>query len=119
MSEAAAAHSHALVVGIESYDGGDSWRLDGPASDAVRMLEYISACGVPKEHVKACLAPLPEHTALLARAQELASTVAAPTQGELDHCIERWMPSLDSDLLLIFWAGHGVITVDDERRLYT
>jgi len=119
MSDISAANSYVVAIGIEQYDAGESWNLDGPASDAVRVVEYVRACGVPKEHVQACLSPLPQNPELLPRAHELAATVATPTQATLDDLIERWMPALQGDLLLIFFAGHGILTVDDERRLYT
>jgi Caspase domain/Effector-associated domain 2 len=119
MSDVSPQRSHAIVVGVEAYAAGPSWNLDGPASDAVRMLEYVRACDVPKAHTQAFLAPLPQNGVLRDRAMMLAETVREPTQAALDDLIEQWLPSLQTDLLLVFWAGHGVITVDDERRLYT
>jgi len=119
MSDVSPLRSHAVVVGIEAYAAGPSWNLDGPVSDAVRLLEYVRGCDVPKENTRAFLAPLSPNGGLRDRAATLAGTVCEPTQAALDDLVEQWMPALQTDLLLVFWAGHGVITVDDERRQYT
>jgi hypothetical protein len=102
MSDTAPANSHAIVVGIERYEAGPSWNLDGPASDAIRFMEYLKRRGVPKKNVQAYLTPLPENAAIVNRADELAAKVAAPTQAEIDDVIEKQLPSMKTDLLLWF-----------------
>jgi hypothetical protein len=113
------ANTHAIVVGIERYDAGTSWNLDGPASDAVRFLEYLGRQGVPTANVRTYLRTMPENTALNGRAQALSSELGQPNQSALDDLIEQSLCRLNAGFLLFFWAGHGVITLDDTRRLFT
>lgn len=119
MADPTPASTHAVVVGIEQYEAGPTWNLDGPASDALWFLEYLSQRGVPRDNVRTYLAPLPANAALRARATALAAEVAEPTQAALDDLIEMRLPALAAGFFVLFWAGHGAITLADERRLYT
>jgi Effector-associated domain 2/Caspase domain len=119
MSNSTPADTLAIAVGIERYEAGPTWNLDGPASDALRFLQYLQRRGVPKANTRAYLAPLQENTVLRDRAEQLVAEVCAPTEAVLNDLIERTLPRLRAGLLLFFWAGHGLITLNDERRLYT
>lgn len=119
MAEERSAETHAFVVGIEQYDAGPNWNLNGPAGDAVRFLDYLRKRGVPKQNLNAYLAPLPANAELEQRARSLAATVGQPSQAVIDNLVEKMLPPLKASLLLFFWAGHGLITLDDQRRLYT
>jgi hypothetical protein len=101
------------------YKAGPSWNLDGPASDAIRFLEYMHRRGVPKNNSRTYLEPVLENAALIDRAKELSATVAFPIQSVLDDLVENILPPLRTGLLIFYWAGHGVIMLDDTRRLLT
>jgi hypothetical protein len=55
------AQSHAVVVGIEKYDIGDAWNLNGPALDAVRFVRWLRTRGVPAENIDLFASPLAEN----------------------------------------------------------
>jgi hypothetical protein len=39
--------THAVVVGIERYEAGDAWDLDGAAGSALRIIRWLRRCRVP------------------------------------------------------------------------
>jgi hypothetical protein len=75
---------------------------------------------VPAANIRAFLAPRPENQSLKDKAEALLEhSVERPEQAVLDNLIEKDFPTLKAGLLLFFWAGHGLITLADERRLFT
>ncbi|WP_199514264.1 caspase family protein [Nucisporomicrobium flavum] len=99
--------TRAVVVGIERYDLGESWNLDGPARDACRFVEWLLAEGVPAGNIRLHVSPLAGNAA------EVESHIA----GQLDVRPAGFGPILNSlldvgeessDLLVLFWGGHGV-----------
>ena len=39
--------TRALLVGIEKYDAGADWNLNGPACDVLRMAQWLLRQGIP------------------------------------------------------------------------
>ncbi len=103
--------TYGLVIGIESYQE-NSWNVKGggPAHDAIQFAQWLLDCGVPKENIRLCLSPLEkvEHP-------ELAITEA--TEAKISALITDWLSEKKGDLLYLFWAGHGLITSERNRRL--
>jgi hypothetical protein len=119
---ASAADTHAIVVGIEDYGAGDSWnKLNGPVPDAFRLIKYLRCKRqVPGANIRAFLAPRPDNQSLKALAETLLGhSVERPNQANFDDLIEHKLPNLNAELLVFFWAGHGLMTLANERRLYT
>ena len=56
-----AADTIAIVVGIEDYEVGKEWRLDGPALDACRFARWLTSRGVPADRITLLISPLPEN----------------------------------------------------------
>lgn len=108
----------AIVVGIERYDYGKSWNLNGPASDAVRFVRWLRERQVPKERILLFLSPLAENENLA----QTTDVVAQPaTRDLLQHALAQRLnddPAMAGDLLLLFWGGHGVMEADQTRRLF-
>jgi hypothetical protein len=106
----------ALVVGVEHYEAGQAWDLDGPASDAARFTSWLLSRGVPADQILVFLSsaqdkppgvPLP------------AGITASPARRDaVTSAITRTLPQWRADLLWLFWAGHGVLTRDDRLRLF-
>lgn len=119
MGELRTSSTRAIVVGIEQYAAGSSWDLDGPASDAVRFLEFLRASGIPKHNIYAYVAPLIRNEPLSQRVSDLAGNALRPTEENINRFFEDELRNTRAELLVLFWAGHGVITLEDERRLYT
>jgi hypothetical protein len=106
----------ALVVGIERYEAGGAWDLDGPASDAARFTSWLLSRGVPADRILLFLSPLEDKPpgVLLP-----AGVTAVPAGREpVTSAITRTLPEWRGDLLWLFWAGHGVLTRDDHLRLF-
>lgn len=105
-------HTYALVVGIEQYDGG--WKLDGPASDARRFVDWLLQRGVPSDNIGLFLAPLDVNQDLV---NQSGPIVHPAISGEVEQFVTRTLAQQEGQLLFVFWGGHGLFTVDDGRKL--
>ncbi|MER5465557.1 tetratricopeptide repeat protein [Streptomyces sp. NPDC002668] len=111
------AETKAVVVGIEEYQIGKRWSLNGPALDACRFAAWLTGRGVPADQITLLVSPLPEN----------ADVVGEQSQnyrhGVADHATVRnlfasVLPSTGSGLLIVYWGGHGVIEGDERRLIY-
>lgn len=100
-------HIHALIVGIERYDAGADWDLNGPAGDALRFMNWLRSGNVPQENILLFLSPLD---------QNLQGHGPA-TSANIHDALTRTLPGKKGDLLFLFWGGHGMVTEDGARRL--
>jgi hypothetical protein len=120
--EVAADRTFALVVGIEKYDLGSDWDLVGPSGAAGRFAKWLLDCGVRPDHIFLFLStqqrtgnaqtpPVPVDSRLTSR---------EATENQLHEFIVEDLASRDGDLLIVYWAGHGVIAdaVGGNRRLF-
>ena len=107
--------TRAIVVGVEAYEAGESWDLDGPARDAVRVVDWLRASGVPSDGIKVLLAPLERNRGLLA---DLPGAPGGADRASVQDAFLRWLPSRSGDLLWIYWAGHGLVDSARRRRLF-
>lgn len=108
--------TYAFVVGIERYDAGSAWDLDGPARDAARFTSWLFDRGVPAEQILVFLSPLDEQ---LPDVPLPPGVTASPARREqVTEALTRTLPGRGGDLLWLFWAGHGVLTRDDHLRLF-
>jgi hypothetical protein len=108
--------TYALIVGAERYAAGKDWDLDGPASDAARMGGWLLDRGVPAENILLFLSPLPENQEV--PPAPLRAGVQPATHDEIHRALTATLTRREGDLLWIFWAGHGVMTVQESRRLF-
>jgi len=114
--EASPERTYALVVGIESYDAGPSWDLDGPAKDAALFASWLLDCGVPAAQILLFLSPLPGQP--LGVSLPIGLTVRSAQRESVTKAITRTLPGWRGDLFWLFWAGHGVLTRDEHLRLF-
>ncbi|GAB1544735.1 hypothetical protein NUACC21_74110 [Scytonema sp. NUACC21] len=108
--------TYALIVGIEKYQES-SWNVigGGPINDALKFAEWLcKRQGVPQKNIHLCLSPLEENNE---RVRQCEFPVAEATLGSLDDVINNSLLRKSGDLLFIFWAGHGLITSERDRRL--
>jgi hypothetical protein len=113
--------THAVVVGIERYEAGDAWDLDGAADSALRIARWLRYRHVPVDNITVLLSPLDTNRPAVAQAlEELGFPPAPPppTVDEIRRVITEQLPSKDGDLLVLFWSGHGVLDKRKERRLF-
>ncbi|RCJ28950.1 NB-ARC domain-containing protein,Caspase domain-containing protein [Nostoc minutum NIES-26] len=107
--------TYGLVVGIEKYHETD-WNVPGggPAHDALKFAEWLCQHGVPKQNIRLCLSTLEENKQLVGESK-LAAELA--TEQNLYDIVTNFLSLKSGDLLYIFWAGHGLISSERERRL--
>ncbi|MEH2403519.1 tetratricopeptide repeat protein [Nostoc sp.] len=104
-----------LIVGIEKYHES-AWNVKGggPADDALKFADWLHRRGVPKENIRLCLSALEENHQLIG---ECGLTVEEATEQNISDIVTNFLSPKSGDLLYIFWAGHGLITSERERRL--
>ncbi|MEH2359687.1 ATP-binding protein [Nostoc sp.] len=104
-----------LIVGIEKYHE-PKWNVPGggPADDALKFAHWLHRCGVPSENIRLCLSALEENHQLIG---ECGLTVELATEQNISDIVTNFLSPKSGDLLYIFWAGHGLITSERERRL--
>ncbi|NEO98490.1 MAG: protein kinase [Symploca sp. SIO2E9] len=115
LSKASPKQTYALVVGIEKYEAGSKWDLDGPVNDARRFTDWLCSKEVPPENIFLFLSPLDKNRELVEK-QDLS--VQAATQHNLSNVIKDILPQKKGDLLYLFWGGHGFISPTEERKLF-
>lgn len=107
----------ALVVGVEKYAVDDpDWQLDGPALDACRFAHWLSEMRVPMSNITLLVSPLESNRE---NVEALSSGFASGTadRATVRAAITTDLSATKSDLLIIYWGGHGVVDNDDARRL--
>ncbi len=108
------AQTYALVVGIEKYDAGSAWNLDGPVTDALEFCRWLLARNVSREHIDLFLSPLENNRP---RIQESKFEAQPATRSAIDGALTT-LHETKGDLLVLFWAGHGVVNGENDRRLF-
>jgi hypothetical protein len=105
----------AIVVGIEKYDAGSKWNLNGPVNDARKFANWLFNKGVPPSNIFLFLSPLDDNSDI---ALPPGVQVEAANRQSISHMITHELPQKQGDLLYVFWGGHGTITLQGERRLF-
>ena len=105
-----------LIVGIEKYHN-PAFNVPGggPADDALKFACWLHRRGVPRENIRLCLSALEENHQLIG---ECGLTVELATEQNISDIVTNFLFPKSGDLLYIFWAGHGLITSERERRLF-
>jgi|GEM_PF-2661303 len=107
--------TYALVVGIDKYeDSRLNVNSGGPVDDALRFAEWLSKGGVPLENIQLCLSAVDNNPHLV---EEYQLKIESAIKQHLLHIINEILSQKSGDLLYIFWAGHGLLTSQRERRL--
>jgi hypothetical protein len=107
--------TYALVVGVEKYEAGSNWNLNGPAQDAGRFIRWLLDRQVPAANITLFSSALDE-TALSQKTDNLPFQAA--TRQNIQQALTKDLPQKDGDLLFVFWGGHGIITPENSRRLF-
>jgi hypothetical protein len=105
----------AVVVGIEQYATG--WKLDGPASDACRFVDWLLSENVPAGNISLLVSPLPDNMHLVEEHRANGVRVNAGTYGSISGRLIRDLPKESSELLIVHWGGHGCVDGAGDRRL--
>ena len=105
--------TYGLIVGIENYQA-TNWNVDGPVHDAIKFADWLLSQGVPTDNIKLCLSPLSENSELV---NNFEITSKPATEQNLVNIITNDLSQQTGELLFMFWAGHGLITSERNRRL--
>ncbi|MFF7649185.1 caspase family protein [Streptomyces sp. NPDC007983] len=97
--------THAVIVAVERYNGGDELNLDGPVHDAIGMRTWLTGRGVPPENIQLLASPMERNRAAL----EAAHPGYRPAErADVRKVFREGLREIDGDWLWIYWAGHGV-----------
>ncbi len=107
--------TRAVVVGVEEYAAGASWRLDGPALDACRFAEWLIGRGVPAGNVSLLVSPLRDNEEAVVR---YGFDVQPADHATVRATLLDGLHDSRSDFLILYWGGHGVVDGGDTRRLF-
>ena len=110
----------AILVGIEKYEAGENWNLNGPAHDVIRMAKWLISKKVPPENLTIFLSPLDNdnNRETIEQARELTGSEPAPaTKSSIQDELSR-LQRESASLFLFYWGGHGWVTLEGERRLF-
>ncbi|MBE9144293.1 substrate-binding domain-containing protein [Planktothrix mougeotii] len=122
MSEVNRDTTYALLVGIEKYDTGSSWNLDGPANDVYKFAKWLHNNKVPAKNISIVLSPLDKNKKIAQDIESLIGGKSLPpaTADNIKNFFEpKNINSKKHSLFLFFWAGHGCINNQtNERCLY-
>ncbi|MFF8831913.1 hypothetical protein [Streptomyces sp. NPDC015131] len=104
----------ALVVGVESYEAGTAWDLDGPVRDALGHVAWLRELGLEPGDITLLLSPLTRNADLAAG----AGLPYRPADRDTVHrVLARELAAERSDWLFVAWSGHGLVDADLARRL--
>lgn len=104
-----------VVVGVESYEAGPDWDLDGPAEDARRFADWFLERGVPPDRVSVLVSPLERNAAVW---RQRPHPVHPADQATVHRELLRRIAGEDGDLLWVVWGGHGVVDAAGHRRVF-
>ena len=113
--------TYAVVVGIERYEAGRKWDLDGAAESALRIIGWLRECDVPAENITVLLSPLYSNRS---KVEQRLADLGFPTESlpatveKVRQVVTEQLPGKDGDLLVLFWSGHGVLDGRLQRRLF-
>ena len=106
-------NTFAIIVGIEKYKAGDSWMLRGPANDACRFANWLHSKSVPVENMAVFVSSADKSN--LNFPDSLIPEDA--TLDNIYNSITRDLQIRSEGLFYLFWGGHGVITLNEDRHL--
>jgi hypothetical protein len=109
--------TYAVVVGIEQYNAGPEWDINGPANDARYFVDWLVRRQVPPNNILCFLSPLDhgENTKLL---QWQGYQTRTATRKHVRSAFTQALRRTHGDLLYVFWSGHGVTTEEGRKLFY-
>ena len=87
----------AIIVGIEKYEAGTNWNLNGPAHDACNFTNWLRDRQVPLENIHLFILSLSENREFIPK--ELSFEEAA--EHNITNFIEKELTQYEYDLLYL------------------
>jgi DNA polymerase III delta prime subunit len=105
---------YALIVGIEKYQAGHDWNLNGPAKDAINFADWLLERRIKPENIHLFVSPLEQNSDLL---KKTSLTVKDANREDISDIISHLLDkNIAGQLLYVFWGGHGIITKSSETK---
>ncbi|MFK8186504.1 MAG: caspase family protein [Phormidesmis sp.] len=104
----------ALIVGIEAYQLGGDYDLDGPARDGWRFIEWLLSRGVLPRRIHFFASPLAQNDAVKAQAKQSGIRCLPATRDAIDKYIRDELQTACGEVLYVFWGGHGILTKTEQ-----
>ena len=103
---------YALVVGIETYDLGADYNLDGPAQDGLKFIDWLLSHGVEPGHIRFFVSPLAKNSDVRSQAEKRGINTSPATRDATDSYLRNELISerMRGEGLYVFWGGHGILT---------
>jgi hypothetical protein len=103
---------YALVVGIETYEIGPDYDLDGPAQDGLNFIDWLLSQGVLPWNIRFFVSPLAKNVVVRSQAEKLGIKTSPATRDAIDGYIREELITEQSkgEGLYVFWGGHGILT---------
>jgi hypothetical protein len=103
---------HALVVGVETYELGPAYNLDGPAQDGLNFIDWLLSQGVLPGNIRFFVSPLPKNADVRSQAAQLGIKTSPATREAIDGYIREELitEQAKGEGLYVFWGGHGILT---------
>jgi len=105
--------THVVSIGIEDYENAMFPPLAGVAKGATRFAQWAIAAGVKPANVRLASSPAAHLAGNLAKVASYEATFGGIETLFLD------LRGAAGDLLLVYWAGHGVLNNCRQRVLFT
>ncbi|NUS81550.1 MAG: caspase family protein [Streptomyces sp.] len=106
--------THAVIVAVEQYNGGDDLNLDGPVHDAIEMRKWLTGQGVPAENIQLLASPMRHNRAAL---EAVHPAYRPADRAHVRKLFREGLREIDGDWLWVYWAGHGVQARDGRWSL--
>ncbi len=105
---------YALVVGIETYQLGADYDLDGPARDGLRFIDWLLSHDVLPENIRFFVSPLAQNADVVSQTVKLGLKSYPATRDAIDKFIRDELMAVCGEVLHVFWGGHGILTKTDQ-----
>lgn len=105
----------ALVVGIDRYAFGDHATLRGPVHDAWRMASWLVQQRVPPARITVCVS---RRASDVGHDRVDGVCVRDATSSAILAELFDNLTTVQAELLVVYWSGHGVSTRLHGRRLF-
>ena len=102
--------AYALVVGIETYQLGAEYDLDGPARDGLRFIDWLLSHNVLPGNIRFFVSPLAQNADVESQAVKRDIKPFHATRDAIDKFIRDKLMTARGEVLYVFWGGHGALT---------
>ena len=112
---------YAMVVGVETYEVSEDWRLNGPAEDGLKFIEWLLYKEVPAKNVRFFVSPLTENKDVSSRAKKQGVVCEPAKRANVEEYINRELiaDGMGGELLYVFWGGHGVVNNNQRQLIFS